>query len=330
MGTMKDPTSWLTPDFWGKIVRDVAEWGIAALPRVLLVLLLAFLLLKVLDTATRKLAARAQVDGNTADALADREQQKRTETLLTIVKKTGRVVIWIFLALLLLMQVGVNVAPLIAGAGIVGLAVGFGAQELVRDVITGFFMLLENQIRVGDVAIVNGTGGLVERLSLRTVVLRDLSGVVHVFQNGKISTLANMTKDWSAMVFEIGVAYKEDTDEVVDVMREVADGLQSDEAFKLKILEPIEIFGVESFGDSAVVVKARLKTQPIEQWAVGREYRRRLKKAFDARNIEIPFPHQTLYFGEASPPFKVQASTLNGSASASSSSDTDRAQRGPS
>jgi len=318
---MSDPTSWLSPEFWGKILRDTVQWGIAALPRVLVVLVLAFLLLKVLDATTKRLAARAESEGDTAEALAAREHQKRTKTLLDIVAKTGRVVIWLFVAMLLLTQVGVNVAPLIAGAGIVGLAVGFGAQELVRDVITGFFMLLENQIRVGDVAVVNGTGGSVERLSLRTVVLRDLSGVVHVFQNGKISTLANMTKDWSAMVFEIGVAYKEDTDQVVDVMREVAEGLQGDDAFKLKILEPMEIFGIESFGDSAVIVEARLKTQPIEQWTVGREYRRRLKKAFDARNIEIPFPHQTLCFGEASPPFKIQTSALNGSATAANGSD---------
>lgn len=283
------------------------------MPRVLLVLILAFVLLKLLDTTTKRLAVKAEGEGegNPVEALAAREQQKRTETLLAIVKKTGRIVIYLLVGMLLLMQVGVDVAPLIAGAGIAGLAVGFGAQELVRDVITGFFMLLENQIRIGDVAIVNGTGGLVEKLSLRTVVLRDLSGVVHVFQNGKISTLANMTKDWSAMVFEIGVAYKEDTDQVVSVMREVADNLQNDDAFSAKIIEPIEIFGVESFGDSAVVVKARLKTRPIEQWTVGREYRRRLKKAFDARKIEIPFPHQTLYFGEASSPFKVQASPPN-------------------
>lgn len=310
---MDHSTGWLNPEFWGKILQGTVQWGIAALPRVLLVLALAFVLLKVLNAATKRLAARARSnDGTAAEAMAAREHQKRTETLLGIVQRAGRIVILVFVAMLVLVQVGVNVAPLIAGAGILGLAVGFGAQELVRDVITGFFMLLENQIRLGDVAIVNGTGGLVEKLTLRTVVLRDLSGVVHVFQNGKVSTLANMTKDWSAMVFEIGVAYKEDTDQVVSVMREVADGLQSEDAFKAKIIEPIEIFGVDSFGDSAVVIKARLKTQPIEQWAVGREYRRRLKKAFDARNIEMPFPHLTLDFGEASPPFKLNTSSLSG------------------
>jgi len=307
---MNDPTTWLSPEFWANVLRDTVSWALRAAPRVLLVCALAWALFKLLDLSLGKLAARARAKGDTDSEHASREHQKRLDTLLGIAKKTGRVAIWCFVIMLLLMQVGLDVAPLIAGAGIVGLAVGFGAQELVRDVITGFFMLLENQIRVGDVAVVNGTGGLVEHISLRTVVLRDLSGVVHVFQNGKISSLSNMTKDWSAMVFEIGVAYKENTDRVSRVMQQVADELLRDEAFAGKILEPMEIFGIESFDDSAVTIKARLKTQPIEQWAVGREYRRRLKFAFDAQNIEIPFPHRTLYWGEASQPFKVMNGTL--------------------
>jgi small conductance mechanosensitive channel len=298
---VKDPTSWLNPEFWGNVLRDTVAWAIVAAPRVLLVLVMGFVLFKLLNVLVGKIAGHAL--GDQADTTRDaKERQKRAETLLGIVQKTGRVVIWALLVMLLMMQVGLDVAPLIAGAGIMGLAVGFGAQELVRDVITGFFMLLENQIRIGDVAVVNGTGGVVEQLSLRTVVLRDLSGVVHVFQNGKVETLANMTKEWSAMVFDVGVAYKEDTDQVVDVMREVADELQQDPEFASKILEPMEIFGLDSFGDSAVIIKARLKTRPIEQWTVGREYRRRLKQAFDARHIEIPFPNRTLHFAEGEPP----------------------------
>jgi small conductance mechanosensitive channel len=230
------------------------------------------------------------------------ELQKQVDTLLGIAGSASRVLLWGIVLMLILRNIGVDIAPLIAGAGIIGLAVGFGAQELVRDVISGFFMLLENQIRAGDVAIINGTGGLVENVGLRTTVLRDLSGVVHVFQNGKINTLSNMTKDWSAMVFDVGVAYKEDTDVVTEVMNSVAEELQADPAYADKIKEPLEIFGVDSFGDSAVVIKARLKTRPIQQWAVGREYRRRLKKAFDEKGIEIPFPHRTLYWGEGENP----------------------------
>jgi small conductance mechanosensitive channel len=183
--------------------------------------------------------------------------------------------------------------------------VGFGAQNLIRDLISGFFLVLEDQVRVGDVAIVNGTGGLVEAITFRTILLRDLSGVVHVFENGTINTLANMTKEWSGYLMDIGVAYKEDTDQVVAVMRRVDEELRQDPVLGPMILEPIEIFGVDDFAESAVIIKARLKTRPIEQWSVGREYRRRLKKAFDAEGIEIPFPQRSITVREASKPLAV-------------------------
>jgi small conductance mechanosensitive channel len=202
-------------------------------------------------------------------------------------------------------ELGLDVTPILAGAGIIGLAVGFGAQNLVRDLISGFFLVLEDQVRVGDVAVVNGTGGLVEAITFRTIVLRDLAGVVHVVPNGAIMTLANMTKGWSGYVIDVGVAYKEDTDRVVDVMTVVAEDLRKDARFGPMILEPIEVFGVDDFKESEVTIKARLKTVPIQQWAVGREYRRRLKKAFDARGIEIPFPHRSLYVGTATGPLEV-------------------------
>ncbi|HET6370892.1 MAG TPA: mechanosensitive ion channel family protein [Nitrospiria bacterium] len=231
--------------------------------------------------------------------------RKRVSTLVGILATIGRFAIWATVLLISLDQVGVNVAPLIAGAGIAGLAFGFGAQNLVRDVISGFFMILEDQVRVGDVAIINGTGGLVEAITFRTIVLRDLAAVVHVFPNGSITTLSNMTKVWSAYVIDVGVAYKEDTDKVAEVMRQVAEELRQDPTFAPKIMEPIEIFGVDNFGESEVTIKARLKTLPIEQWNVGREYRRRLKKAFDAQGIEIPFPHRSLYVGEATKPLEL-------------------------
>jgi small conductance mechanosensitive channel len=231
--------------------------------------------------------------------------QQRVTTLVGVLRTIALVAIWSVVVVVSLDQLGLNVTPILAGAGIAGLAVGFGAQNLVRDVISGFFLVLEDQVRVGDVAIVNGTGGLVEAITFRTMVLRDLSGVVHVFPNGTIDTLANMTKEWSAYLIDVGVAYKEDTDHVVAVMRRVAEELRQDPGLGPMILEPIEIFGVDDFGESAVVIKARLKTRPIEQWNVGREYRRRLKKAFDAEGIEIPFPHRSIYVGEVSKPLQV-------------------------
>ena len=198
------------------------------------------------------------------------------------------------------------IAPILASAGIVGLAVGFGAQELVRDFISGFFILLEDQLRTGDWAIINGTEGLVEKIELRTVTLRDSSGVVHIFQNGKIDTLSNMTKEWSAIVLQIGIGYKEDTDNAVMLMQQVGDEMFNDPVYKEMMLEPVAISGVNDFADSAVIIRLVIKTKPMQQWAVGREYRRRLKKVFDAKNVEFPFPYRTLTWGDNSNPIKLK------------------------
>jgi small conductance mechanosensitive channel len=231
--------------------------------------------------------------------------RKRVTTLTGLLTTLVVVAIWALAGVTVLGQLGLDITPILAGAGIVGLAVGFGAQNLVRDVISGFFVVLENQVRVGDVAIVNGTGGLVEAITFRTMVLRDLAGVVHVIPHGAVTSLANMTKGWSAYVLDVGVAYKEDTDRVVALMRTVAEELRTAPVYAAGILEPMEIFGVDEFAESQVTIKARLKTRPLEQWNVGREYRRRLKKAFDAAGIEIPFPHRSLYIGETSKPLPV-------------------------
>ena len=183
---------------------------------------------------------------------------------------------------------------------------GFGAQTLVKDLISGFFMILENQVRVGDVAKINGTGGLVEAIKLRTIVLRDLEGIVHVFPNGSITTLANLSKDFSYSVLDVGIAYKEDTDRVVAVLREVAAELAADPRYERSVLEPLDVLGVDAFEDSQVTIKVRVKTLPLKQWEIGREMRRRIKKAFDEKGIEIPFPHVSVYFGEASQPFGLK------------------------
>ncbi len=256
---------------------------------------------KAMDRMEGRLVRRHEKEGEPPS-----EVGKRVSTIMKLVRQAVSIVFWGMVFLIVLRELGVNIAPLLAGAGILGLAVGFGAQNLVRDIISGLFMLLEDQVRVGDVAIINGTGGFVEEVNFRTLVLRDLGGVVHVFPNGGITSLSNMTHDWSAYVFEIGVAYKEDTDRVVEVMEEVGAELRADEYFGKLILEDLEIFGVDKFDSSSVVIKARLKTRPVKQWEVGRQYLRRLKYAFDERNIEIPFPHQSLYFGEASRPIELK------------------------
>jgi len=296
---------WLTPEFWQDTMQQTVEWLVRVIPSLLLILVLAVVGLRLVNMLLRRTRGLMVAQMKKGENIDITELEKRVDTLTGIMQSALKIVLWTMVGMLLLRKLGIDIAPLIAGAGIAGLAVGFGAQELVRDVLSGFFMLLENQVRTGDVAIVNGTGGLVERVGLRTIVLRDLSGVVHVFQNGKVNTLSNMTKEWSAMVFDIGVAYKEDTDKVVEVMKKVDEELRADDEFGELILEPMEVFGVDAFGDSAVVIKGRIKTMPIKQWAVGREYRRRLKKAFDAMDIEIPFPHQTIYWGAEIDPLKV-------------------------
>ena len=272
--------------------------------RILLIAVAAYAGVKVLRLAINRLES-ILIGSASASEIVVGAASKRIRTLTNVIWTIVFGLIWFIAALTILAQVGINVGPIIAGAGVVGLAVGFGAQNLVKDLVSGFFLIMENQVRVGDVAIINGTGGLVESITFRTVVLRDLSAVVHVFPNGSINTLSNMTKDWSAYVIDMGVAYREDTDRVVEVMRQVSEQMQAESAYKAAMLDAIEIFGVDDFGDSAVTIKARLKTQPLQQWTVGREYRRRLKKAFDAAGIEIPFPHRTLYMGEASPPFQI-------------------------
>ena len=291
--------------FWQELIDSAVKWVVNELPGILILTVIIFIAFKMVSFSFKKmrkvLSARAEKNNN----VDTEESVKRINTLTSILHMIIRIIIWAVYIMMVLQKFGTNIAPILASAGIIGLAVGFGAQELVRDFISGFFIILENQVRTGDIAILNGTAGLVEKVELRTITLRDFSGVVHIFQNGKINNVSNMTKDWSAMVFDIGVAYKENPQLVMDVMKEIGDELRDDPAFKDIIIEPIEIFGLDKFADSAIVIKARLKTKPSMQWAIGREYRKRLKDAFDARNIEIPFPHTTIYWGEKINPLKL-------------------------
>jgi small conductance mechanosensitive channel len=272
----------------------VLDWLLVSGVHIALIVLLATLAIRGTGIVVRRFedeAAQAQ----TAEAI---ERSRRIRTLGQLAENGVAVGALALAMLMILRRVGVDVVPLLTGAGIAGLAIGFGAQTLVKDVISGFFMILEDQVRVGDVVVINGTGGQVESIRLRTITLRDLAGAVHVFPNGSIVTLANRTKDFSFAVLDVGVGYREDTDAVCEVMRGVGDELRQDPQFEPSILAPLEILGVDAFGDSAVTIKVRLKTVPLKQWEVGRELRRRLKKAFDARGIELPFPQRTLHIVE--------------------------------
>jgi moderate conductance mechanosensitive channel len=286
----------------GPNAESIATWFFESGLRIVVIAVLATLLTRVIALGVSKFERRFEQEGG-VDSM---ELGKRAKTLGGLIRNGMSVFVFAVAILMVLQQLEFDIMPILTGAGILGLAVGFGAQTLVKDVISGFFIILENQVRVGDVALINGTGGLVEAIKLRTIVLRDLHGVVHVFPNGSINTLANMTKDFSYSVLDVEVAYKEDTDHVVQVLRAVGDELMEDPAFKTDILAPLEVLGVDNFGSSGVTIRIRFKTLPIKQWSVAREFRRRIKKAFDASRIEIPFPHLSVYFGEASRPFEIR------------------------
>jgi len=287
------------------LIEKMSKWIITDGLRILLILILMFVFIKVAQLATGRLFRRFKKDKRDLDD----EFKKRADTLSSVVSSILTICIVIVAAITIMGQLGIPIGPVLASAGILGVALGFGAQHLVKDVISGFFILLDDQIRVGDVVQIAGKGGLVENINLRMTILRDLAGNVHYVRNGEIDVVTNMTKEYGRYVFEVGVSYREDVDEVIEVIKEVDENMRKDPQFKDDILESIEILGLDQFADSAIIIKARTKTKPIKQWAVGREFNRRLKKRFDEKDIEIPFPHVTLYMGQdkdgQSPPLSV-------------------------
>jgi small conductance mechanosensitive channel len=285
---------------------DITQWSTAAtvVLRVLIIAVAALVVIGVLQRLIRLFRERL------AQRMDDPEAVKRAATLGRVFRYVVAVVVSLVAGMLILSELGVSLAPILGAAGVVGIAVGFGAQSLVKDYFSGFFILLENQIRVGDVVRIADIGGLVEEVTLRHVRLRDYDGNVHYVPNGLITTVTNMARGFAQSVIDVGVAYREDVDEAFDVMRAVAREMRADPAFGPKILDELEVAGVENWADSGVVLRCRFKVAPLEQWTVRREYLRRLKKAFDQRGIEIPFPHLTVYAGigkdGSAPPFRVR------------------------
>jgi moderate conductance mechanosensitive channel len=216
------------------------------------------------------------------------ERKKRVDTLGQLLRVVATLLVVGVATLMALSLFNVDIRPILTGAGIAGLAVGFGAQNLVRDVIAGFFLILEDQVRLGDVVSINGKSGLVEAIRLRTIALRGHDGTVHIIPNGVITELSNMTKDFSYAVVDLGIPYEQDVDAVIDVLKSIANDLRSDLVHGPNILEPLEVLGVESFTEMSVQLRVRIKTVPIQQWNVGREFRRRIKAAFEARGIDFP------------------------------------------
>lgn len=268
------------------------EWAITSGLRVLLITATMLVMLALLKRSVAKLSSLYE------GTLPSPAQIKRAFTLTHIVRDVARIVILFVGMTMILSEGGVDLKPLLAAAGLGGLAIGFGAQSLVKDLISGFFILWENSVRVGDVVEVAGVAGLVEEVELRAIKLRDLSGNLHVVPNGVIDKVKNLTKDYSYYVIDIGVAYRENVDEVMGVLQEIAEDMRRDSRFADDILEPLEMLGVDQFKDSAVMIKCRIKTEPHKQWRVGREMNRRIRNTFDAKGIAIPFPYQPSYWGE--------------------------------
>jgi len=237
------------------------------------------------------------------DPLQASEIKKRAQTLGNILRHVFLILISFIAGLMILGELGIQLGPLLATAGIGALAIGFGAQSLVRDVISGFFIILENQYRIGDVIEVAGVSGLVESLNLRRTVLRDLKGRVHTIPNGEIKVVSNLSKEWSRAVLDLGISYREDLNQVYELLTQIGKELESEEPYKSAILEPLQILGVEKFEESQVIIRMMIKTVPLKQWEVGRELRRRIKIRFDEKGIEIPFPHRVLLWGEVKKPF---------------------------
>lgn len=261
--------------------------------RIVLILVVAGLLMKVSKKIILKLKMHLQIR-----ASEDAEEMKRIDTVGRVFSYIATIVIAIIAIVEILHQLGISIAPILAAAGVVGVAVGFGAQSLIKDYFTGFFLLLENQIRQGDVVDAGGKAGFVEEVTLRYIKMRDYDGNVHYVPNGIITTVTNMSRGFAFSVIDIGVAYRENVDEVIEVMKEVGESIRTDENFQFKILENMEVAGVDKLDNSAVIVRCRFKVMPLEQWTIRREFFRRIKAAFEERGIEIPYPHLTIYPGQ--------------------------------
>ena len=273
-----------------ELIAWLRDTGARSGLRIGIVVLASSLIIRIGSAAARRFEHEMS-SGTGLDVI---ERTKRAQTLGRLIQKTLTVVVTIVAALIVLQEFGVPIGPAVTGLGVVGVALGFGAQTLIRDVIAGFFMIAEDQIRVGDSAVVNGQGGLVEEVNLRTLVLRDEQGTVHVFANGEVKTLANMSKDFAYYVISVGVAYEDDPDRVVQVLTEAGASLMTDPDFQPHILAPLEVYGIDAFETDRLVVKGRIKTVPQKQWLVGRELRKRIAKLLRERGIHAPLRQVTV------------------------------------
>jgi moderate conductance mechanosensitive channel len=270
--------------------EQIARWLFESGLRIAVISVAAYIVIR-MGTAGALRFEREMSHGSGLDII---ERTKRAQTLSRLIRKSLTITVGSIAILMVLRVLNIDITPVLTGAGIAGLAIGFGAQTLVRDVISGFFLILEDQVRVGDVAVVNGQGGLVEEVNLRTIVLRDEEGAVHVFPNGEVKTLANKSKDFSFYLVTVSIPVEEDPERVTQAMRDAGASLLDDPDFKPHILEPIEVYGIDAWEPGQVTIKARIKTVPLKQWMVGRELRRRITRLFRERGVKVPIPRMEL------------------------------------
>lgn len=262
----------------------ITQYGL----KIIFIVLLAALSVKFVKVFTKKMIAlHVKKDENP-------EYYKKIQTLHSITMSVTKTIVVAVSAMLILQQLGINIGPILAAAGVLGIAIGLGSQKFVEDIIGGIIILLHDQIRVGDIVQIGDKSGLVEKINLNMIVLRDVSGNIHFIRTGKLDVITNMTRDFSYCVLNIGVSYDSDIDKVIEILKELGEDLQKDSAFSKHILAPIEIMGIDRFAESSIIIQARIKTRPLQQWSIGREFNLRMKKKFDELGIQMPFAQKTL------------------------------------
>ncbi|NLF84457.1 MAG: mechanosensitive ion channel family protein [Candidatus Gastranaerophilales bacterium] len=281
---------------WHEYLTEITDKLIVNGVQIVILLILMLISLKLVKLASNKLLDYL------ISSTDNIESEKKIKTLRNVIKSIFDILIIVVGTMMIIEKLGINIGPILAAAGVVGIAVGFGSQRLVEDVISGMQILATDQVRVGDVVKIGDKSGLVEKVDLRMILLRDFDGSVHFIRNGKIDIITNMTKNFSYYVMDIRVAYEEDLEKVIHLIKQTGEMLMNDERFATDILEPVEVLGLDKFEDSTVIIKARIKTKPIRQWAVGRAFNLALKQRFDEHRIEIPFPRRKLYLSNQASP----------------------------
>jgi moderate conductance mechanosensitive channel len=283
-------------DYLQILIQTISPWVLTQGARIITIVFVAYIIRRSIGIGIEKLVRKVAVSGHFLNKEAE---QKREDTLIRIFSTSATVLIWILALLMVLQEIGFAIGPLLAAAGIAGLAFGFGGQYLIRDFISGLFIIIENQYRLGDVVCFDGTCGLVEDISLRMTTLRDLDGVVHHVPHGEIKKISNLSKYFARVNLDIGVAYDSDLEQVISIINRVGEGLANDHAWKESIIKPPRFLRVDDFGDSAIIVKILGETKPLKQWEVAGEFRKRIKIAFDQEGVEIPFPQRVIHHAQS-------------------------------